>query len=293
MRPRVIVTGAAGLIGRYVVQSASRWAPSWEVHGLSRADLDITDHFAAEQAWQRLKPRAVIHCAALSRTKDCEQNPQLARSVNVDATAHLARLSHDVPFIFLSSGEVFDGKKGWYGETDRPDPINVYGKTKLEAERRLLQNPCHSVVRIVLTAGTSYTGDRSFVEDMCLTAKSGKSLTLYSDEYRCPLPAGVIARAIWELVGKNMPGLYHLGGRERLSRWEIGRALLPWYPELNGRLIQGSSRDHQGAPRPADLSLNCEKIQRLLSFGIPGWQSWLAGRTGTEEDLWDFEAETS
>ncbi len=289
MRPRVIVTGAAGLIGRYVVKSASRWAPNWEVHGLSRADLDLTDRVAAEQAWQRLKPHAVIHCAAVSRTKDCEQDPQLARRGNIDATAHLAYLSKDVPFIFLSSGEVFDGKKGWYCETDRPDPINVYGKTKLEGEQRVLQNARHAVVRIVLTAGTSQHGDRSFVEEMSRSVKSGKTVTLYGDEFRCPLPAGVIARSVWELLDKGASGLYHLGGRERLSRWEIGQALLPWYPELQGHLVEGSAGGHTGAPRPADLSLNCEKIQALLSFPIPGFRSWLKDRMHQGVDIWDYE----
>jgi dTDP-4-dehydrorhamnose reductase len=289
MKPRVIVTGAAGLIGQYVVKSASRWAPGWEVRGLSRTDLDLTDHEAAEQAWQCLKPGAVIHCAALSRPKDCELSPQLARHINVDATAHLARLSKDILFIFLSSGEVFDGRAGWYGETDEPNPINFYGKTKLEAEQLVLQNPRHTVLRIVLTAGTSQNGDRSFVEDMCRSARSGKSPTLYIDEYRCPLPAGAIARAVWELVGKDVPGLYHLGGCERLSRWEAGQALLPWYPELQGHLVEGTSRSHTGAPRPADLSLNCERIQALLSFPLPGFRSWLKERVHRGIDLWDYE----
>lgn len=289
MKPRVIVTGAAGLIGRYCVTSASRWAPNWDVQGLTRADFDLTDPAAAERTWRHLKPSMVIHCAALSRTKDCEHSPQLARRINVDATAHLARLSKDIPFIFLSSGEVFDGKRGWYREEDAPNPINFYGKTKLEAERLVLQNPRHSVVRIVLTAGTSQNGDRSFVEDMCRAAKSGKSVTLYADEYRCPLPAGAIARVIWELVGKDESGLFHLGGHERLSRWEIGQALLPWYPELQGHLVKGSTCDHTGAPRPADLSLNCEKIQAHLSFPIPGFRSWLNDRVHRGVDLWDYE----
>ncbi|HEY5932745.1 MAG TPA: SDR family oxidoreductase [Nitrospira sp.] len=289
MTPRAIITGAAGLIGQYFVKTASRWAPSWEAHGLRRADLDLTDHVAVERTWQSIKPDVVIHCAAMSRTKDCEQDSQLARRINVEATAHLARLSKDIPFIFLSSGEVFDGQAGWYRETDEPNPINVYGKTKLEAEQLVLQNPRHSVVRIVLTAGMSQNGDRSFVEDMCRTAESGKSMTLYSDEFRCPLPAGGIARVIWELSRKNLPGLYHLGGRERLSRWEIGEALLSWYPELQGRLMKGSARCHTGAPRPADLSLNCEKIQALLSFPIPGFQSWLKDRVHRGIDLWDYE----
>jgi dTDP-4-dehydrorhamnose reductase len=190
--------------------------------------------------------------------------------------------------IFLSSGEVFDGQTGWYSEVDEPKPINVYGKTKLEAEHIVLKNPRHTVLRIVLTAGTSRKGDRSFVEDMCRAVKAGNKVTLYADEFRCPLPAGAIARAIWELILYDRPGLYHLGGRERLSRWEIGEALLPWYPELEGRLVRGSSRDHVGAPRPTDLSLRCEKIQRLLSFRLPGFREWLAGRAGRGHDLWDY-----
>ena len=206
----------------------------------------------------------------------------------MEATAHLAQLSQDIPFIFLSSGEVFDGRTGWYGETDEPNPINVYGQTKLEAERAVLQNPRHTVVRIVLTAGTSETGDRSFVEDMCRVAKAGKDVTLYADEFRCPLPAGVIARVIWELVDRKQPGLYHLGGSERLSRWEIGETLLPWCPELKGRLIKGSARNHVGSPRPADLSLRYDKIQSLLSFRIPGFREWLAGRSRRGSDLWDY-----
>jgi len=288
MSPRAIITGAAGLIGQYLVKTAPRWAPDWDVQGLTRADLGLTDRANVERTWHSIKPSAVIHCAALSRTKDCEQDPEQARRVNVEVTAHLAQLSQDIPFIFLSSGEVFDGKTGWYCESDEPNPINVYGKTKLEAEQAVLQNPRHTVIRIVLTAGTSETGDRSFVEDMCRTAKAGKDVTLYADEFRCPLPAAVIARVIWELIDRKQPGLYHLGGSERLSRWEIGQTLLLWCPELKGHLIKGSARNHVGSLRPADLSLRCDKIQGLLSFRIPGFREWLAGRSRRGPDLWDY-----
>jgi dTDP-4-dehydrorhamnose reductase len=258
------------------------------MQGLTRADLDLTDRANVERTWRSIKPNAVIHCAALSRTKDCEQDPEQARRINVEVTAHLAQLSQDIPFIFLSSGEVFDGRTGWYGETDEPNPINVYGQTKLEAERAVLQNPRHTVVRIVLTAGISETGDRGFVEDMCRTAKAGKDMTLYEDEFRCPLPAGVIARAIWELVDCEQPGLYHLGGSDRLSRWEIGETLLPWCPEFKGHLMKGFARNHVGSPRPADLSLRFDKIQSLLSFRIPGFRGWLTGRSRRGADLWDY-----
>jgi len=288
MKPVALITGAAGLIGQYLVKTVSRWAPQWDVRGLTRADLDLTDFSRVAATLRSIKPSAVIHCAALSRTKDCEQDPDKARRINVEATAHLADLSRDVPFMFLSSGEVFDGRKGWYDETDEAAPINVYGKTKLAAEQIVLQNPRHTVLRIVLTAGTSRNGDRSFVEDMCRTARAGKPVTLYADEWRCPLPAGAIARAIWELLDRQQPGLYHLGGNERLSRWDIGQALLPWYPELKGRVVESSSRAHVGGPRPADLSLRCEKIQALLSFRLPGFHRWLSERDRPGSDLWDY-----
>ncbi|HKT34065.1 MAG TPA: SDR family oxidoreductase [Nitrospira sp.] len=289
MAPRAIITGAAGLIGQYLVKSAPRWAPGWAVEGLTRAQLDLTDQSAVSAAFERYDPRLIIHCAALSRTKECEQDPVTATRVNVGATGMLSRLARNTRFVFLSSGEVFDGSTGWYDEAAKPNPINVYGRTKLEAERLVLENPAHTVVRIVLTAGTSQGGDRSFVEDMCRTAKAAKNVTLYTDEFRCPLPAGVIARALWELVQQDTPGLYHLGGSERLSRWEIGELLLPWFRELKGRLIRGTARDHKGAPRPTDLSLSCEKIQNILSFRVPGLRSWLRERAQRGRDLWDYE----
>ena len=290
MKPVALVTGASGLIGSYLLRTAARWAPAWTAEGITRSRLDLTDRSAVLSALQQYKPQLIIHCAAMSRTKDCERNPQEAARINVDATRTLAEMAAHIPFLFVSSGEVFDGSAAWYDESVEPNPINVYGRTKLEAERVVLQNSAHLVVRIVLTAGTSTTGDRSFVEDMSRAAKAGRDVMLFADEFRCPLPAGVIARALWELVDQAKPGLYHLGGSERLSRWEIGEALLPWYPEFRGRLVKGSARSHAGAPRPIDLSLVCGKIQRLLSFPLPGLRSWLSERTSRGGDLWDYEA---
>jgi dTDP-4-dehydrorhamnose reductase len=288
MPPRAIITGAAGLIGHYLIKSAWRWAPEWRVEGLTRSDLDLTDQSAVSSAFLRSQPDLVIHCAAMSRTQDCERDPEGAKRINVEATRTLSRLARDIRFIFVSSGEVFDGISGGYDESAQPNPINVYGRTKLEAEHVVLENPLHTVVRIVLTAGTSVNGDRSFVEDMVRTARAGKDVMLYADEFRCPLPAAVIARALWAI--RDASGLFHLGGSERLSRWEIGEALLPWYPELGGRLVKTSSSSHKGARRPADLSLICDKIQRGLSFPIPGLRSWLSERHVRGEDLWDYEA---
>ncbi|MDP3092623.1 MAG: SDR family oxidoreductase [Nitrospira sp.] len=288
MKPLVWITGAGGLVGSYLLRTADRWAPDWDVRGLTRQDVDLTDEMAVRRLWQEHQPAAVIHCAAISRPAVCEQDPGLARKVNVDATAFFVSLAGDRPLLFFSSDQVFDGRQGRYVETDRTNPINRYGETKAAAEEIVLSNPWHIVIRLALTAGTSATGDRSFVEDMRRSAGRDQRLTLFTDEFRSPVPAGVVARAVWELIGQKRSGLYHLGGAERLSRMEIGEALAMSYPELASRLQPGSVAAYHGPSRPPDLSMRCEKLQRLLSFPIPGFRSWLMSRTSPDTDVWDY-----
>ena len=286
MKPIAWVTGAAGLIGGYLLKTASRWAPQWEVRGLVRADADLTDAAQVQALWHRHRPDLIIHCAALSRTGACEQDPANARLINVDATRRLADLAGRIPFIFLSTDQVFDGTKGQYVETDPVNPLNVYGRTKAEAERAVLENPRHAVMRVALTAGMSQTRDRSFVEDMVRAAAKGTTLTLFTDEFRCPITAGAVARALWEFAAKPGPGLYHVGGRDRLSRWEIGRLLTRLYPELASAIRPGRLADYQGPRRPADLSMRSDRIQSHLSFRLPGLRQWAAqGWRG--DDPWD------
>ena len=105
--------------------------------------------------------------------------------------------------------------------------------------------------------------------------QAGRTLRLFTDEFRCPIPAAVTARAVWELVERNEPGLYHLAGAERLSRWQIGRLVAERYPRLEPRIEPGSLRDYQGAPRSPDTSLDCTRIQSLLSFPLPGLTRFL------------------
>lgn len=288
MKPVAWITGAGGLVGGYLVRTAERWAPGWEVRGLSRQEADLTDEAAVRRLWREHRPTLVIHCAAISRPAVCEQDPELTTKINVGATALLASLASEVALLFFSSDQVFDGRQGWYVETDRINPINRYGETKAVAEEIVLSNPRHTVVRLALTAGTSPSGDRSFVEDMRRSVAANLRLTLFTDEFRSPVPAGVVARTVWELIALKQSGLYHLGGAERLSRMEVGEVLATWYPELASRLDPGSVAAYRGPQRPPDLSMRCDKIQRLLSFPIPGFRSWLMNRTAAGTDVWDY-----
>ncbi len=271
----VWITGAAGLIGHCLVQTAPRFAPGWQVVGLTRAQLELTDFDGVRRMFHKQPPQFIIHCAALSRSPACQENPVLARKLNVEVTACLAELAADIPYILFSSDLVFDGRSGNYDECAQPNPLSVYAETKVAAEQIVLANPKHSVVRTSLNGGASPTGDRGFNEEMRRAWQAGRALNLFVDEFRSPLPAMVTARAIWELVAQNRPGLYHLAGSERLSRWQMGQLIAARWPQLNPRIERAWRKDYPGAPRPGDTSLTCAKIQRLLSFPLPGLAEWL------------------
>ncbi len=267
------ITGAGGLIGNYIAQTPPAVEPGWEVIGWTRPALDLTDFAAVERAFRNRPPQLIIHCAALSRSPACQADPALARRQNVEVTRQLAALASDIPFIFFSTDLVFDGRQGNYSETAAVNPLSVYAETKVEAEQIALANPAHSVVRTSLNGGTSPTGDRGFNEDLRCAWQAGKTVTLFTDEFRSPIPAVMTARAVWELAVEHRSGLYHIAGSERLSRWQIGELIAKRWP--HARIRPGSLRGYQGAPRPPDTSLDCSKVQKLLSFPLPGLSGWL------------------
>jgi dTDP-4-dehydrorhamnose reductase len=250
------ITGAGGLIGSHLVRIAAQHAPDWEVRALTRPELDLTDYAAVRRLFARERPALLIHCAALSRSPACQKNPTLARRLNVELVAQLTELAAEIPFVFFSTDLVFDGRKGNYVETDTVNPLSIYAETKVAAERIVLANAQHTVVRTSLNAGVSPTGDRSFSEEMRLAWQAGKTLKLFRDEFRCPIPVAVTARAVWELDVHHKPGLYHLAGCERLSRWQIGQLLAVRCPWLNPRIESASLKDYDGLPRAPDTSLN-------------------------------------
>lgn len=274
-KPLVWITGAGGLIGSYLAQTATQFAPSYRVAALTRESLDLTDFAAVKARFQTDKPALIIHCAALSKSPVCQTEPERARLLNVEVTKHLAELAADRAFIFFSTDLVFDGRKGNYIESDAVNPLSVYGETKATAERIVLQNPRHTVIRTSLNGGISPTGDRGFNEETRRTWQASKTTKLFTDEYRNPIAAALTAQTVWELAQKQATGIFHVAGRERLSRWEIGQLLATRWPDVTAKLEPSSLAEYQGAPRPPDCSLNCAKAQALLSFPLLGLGEWL------------------
>ncbi|HVY70091.1 MAG TPA: SDR family oxidoreductase [Verrucomicrobiae bacterium] len=279
------ITGASGLIGSHLL----RLTPAdWQGAGIIRSSqpppatngkprylsLSLDDFPAVERSFRENPPALIIHCAALSRSTECQANPTLARRMNVEATQHLAKLASEIPFYFFSTDLVFDGRQGNYLETDSVNPLGVYAETKVEAEQVVLRNPAHAVIRTSLNGGPSPSGRRGFDEELRNAWQEGQTTRLFVDEYRCPIPAEATARAVWELALRGAAGVYHIAGAERLSRWEIGQLVAARWPQSQPKMEPGSLKEYSGAPRPPDVSLNCAKTQALLTFRLPRLSDW-------------------
>ncbi|MDB6068098.1 MAG: dTDP-4-dehydrorhamnose reductase [Pedosphaera sp.] len=277
MHSKIIwITGAGGLIGNCLVKTGAAYAAGAEIIGLTRDQVDLTDFDSVCRMFSKTSPQMIIHCAALTKSPACQADPPLARKLNVEVTSRLAELASKIPFVFFSTDLVFDGRQGNYDETASVNPLGVYAETKVAAEQIVFANPRHTVIRTSLNGGNSPTGDRGFNEQLRRAWQDHQTIKLFTDEFRSPIPAAFTARAVWELILQEKPGLYHIAGSERLSRWQIGQLIASRWPRLNPKLLESSLKDYSGAPRAPDTSLNCAKAQKLLSFPLPRLSDWLA-----------------
>jgi dTDP-4-dehydrorhamnose reductase len=273
--PVIWVTGGHGLIGRYVCDQAERRWLGCRVLRIGRPGMELTDLDSVARRFLEERPSAVIHCAAMSRSPACQAEPARARLHNVEVTRHLVSLCAGIPFVLLSTDLVFRGDRGGLDESARPDPISVYGETKVEAEEAVRGLSRHLIIRTSLNYGHSPSADRAFNEEMVQAWKSGRTLRLFTDEYRTPIAASETARAVLDLLAIGVSGTLHVAGGERLSRWELGCLIAGQHPDLDTRREATSLRDYQGPPRAADVTLDCRRAEGLLGRSLPRFSDWL------------------
>src|SRR5919206_1216674 len=200
MSMRVLITGAAGMVGRALAEHCR--ARGDEVFAFDRAGLDVTDERAAREAFSRLRPDAAINCAAWTDVDGCELDPQRAFLVNsqgVEALATAARLA-GASFVQISTDYVFDGRKaeGFYTQRDDPHPLSAYGAAKLEGERRA---QIASARTVVVRSGWIFgPGGRNFLAQAVGRARRGEPLRAISDSYGTPTYAADLAARLPELA---------------------------------------------------------------------------------------------
>lgn len=281
---RILLTGANGLVGQALVARLSE-VPEVDLLATSREQtprytggsggytpLDVTDAEAVRRVFVDFAPTAVIHCAALSKVDACADDREACWAVNVDATAHLARMCqvHGARFLLLSTDFVFDGEDGPYDERARPAPINFYGRSKLAAENAVRAAGLRrwTIVRTTVGFGAGENLRRGNLGLFLLQRLTeGREVSAPVDQIRTPIYvpdlADGIARTV--LLGKN--GVYHLAGREILPIWEFAQRMAQVL-DLNPDLIvpTTSAELHPDAPRPLKAGLLILKAETELGF---------------------------
>jgi dTDP-4-dehydrorhamnose reductase len=267
MKRRVWVTGASGVLGWRLcaqLKQAEFDVVGTTHHNLAKMDgvefcvLPLEERGSLLDFIDTRRFDAVIHCGAMTNPDECERKPNLARSVNIEATQTLLdHISPETVFLYVSTDLVFDGRRGNYKEEDEAKPINLYGRTKLEAETRVLRRSGATVIRLAKIYAGGSPFHSCFVIWLKERFEKGKPLPLFEDQFRTPIFVGDAARAFSRVIELGPKArLYHLGGPRRLSRTEFGLAFAQVFNYDQGLIVPTRLEDIDLVPRGNDCSLD-------------------------------------
>jgi len=275
---RVLVTGSGGLLGGrlaarlqndgFDVVAAYRTTPP--PSGLRAVAAALDDDAAIGRVLDAERPDAVVHAAVLGRVDQCQDGPALAEAVNVRLPAAVARACRDrgLRLVALSTDMVFAGDRAPLREDDPTGPRSVYGRTKREGERAVLGIlPEAAVARIALVYGRGHGARGTSSESVAWALAAGRTATLFTDEFRTPVDAVSVADAVGRILRRGGRGLYHLGGPERLSRYELGERVARLLGLDPSGLVPVRQADVPAPEsRPRDVSLDCARARRELGW---------------------------
>jgi dTDP-4-dehydrorhamnose reductase len=251
-KPRLLLTGASGYLGRYLA-AAARCRADLELVTAGRSGADVACDLEVPGSLERsvaaVGADLVLHAAAWSSISRCERDPALARVTNVEATAALARAGRRL--VLVSTDLVFGGDAAPYGPRDPVAPRSEYGRTKAAAERAVLAAG-GLVVRLPLLFGRSFDGTRGATDMVRAAIAEGRELVLFVDEFRTPLHVADAAAALLALaLDPRRAGIAHLAGPERVSRFELGRR----FAAVHGLAVSIVGRSNADPLRPRDVAL--------------------------------------
>jgi len=275
MRNKLLVTGSSGFLGwnvcRYAAQRYDVYGVCFQhectLRNVTAIHCDLTDASAVETLFSQIQPDAVIHTAAAADPNYCQQHEEETKKINIEAPIAIARhcARRAIPYVFTSSDLVFDGTAPPYSEEAAVSPVSTYGKQKVAAEQGIVTaHPKAVICRMPLMYGDAPSSARSFIHPIIAALNNGNELFLFTDEYRTPLSAEDAASGL--LLACESEGevpILHLGGLERLSRYDIGSLIADI---LNTQTnITGCKQKEvpMTAPRPADVSLDSTKAFSL------------------------------
>jgi dTDP-4-dehydrorhamnose reductase len=273
-----LVTGSSGLLGKNLMSVLSGDS---EVVGIDRyvpegeKDLivDITERKEILKSIATIAPDIVVHTAAETNVDRCETERAHARRINVDGTANIAAASarSRAKLILISTDYVFDGRKGNYLETEKPNPISFYGLTKLEAERIVASTSSNSLIIRPSVLYGWHTDKLNFATWILKGLRERQTLKVVNDHINSPTYAGNLADAICKAISRNSRGILHVAGSERVSRFDFARRIAERFDLDESLLVPVEMKDLNWiARRPRDSSLNVRKAEKELGVELFG-----------------------
>jgi dTDP-4-dehydrorhamnose reductase len=268
---RVLMFGASGMLGKDLLAAF----PEDDVTGVSSREADLRNSGNVLSTVQQARPNWIVLAAAYTDVDGCEKDPARALAVNRDGAANVARAAIQAGsrLMFISSDYVFDGEKRTPYETEDPrNPINVYGRSKAEAENKLLEiAPDCCIVRTSWLFGI---GGKCFPDTMLKLATTQPELRIVDDQRGCPTYTFDLAGAIAGLVRKQATGIVHVTNRESCSWFEFAGAILAARSPRTRVIPVSTAEFPRPARRPAYSVLSGSSLHR---FGIelPDWQDAL------------------
>ena len=269
---RLLVAGAAGMLGRDVVRAAR--AAGHDVVGLTRADLDVADAPAVARAVAEHRPEAVVNCAAWTDVDGAEADEATATAVNGAGAGNVARAAGaaGAAVVHVSSDYVFDGRKDApYVESDPTAPLSAYGRSKLAGEHAVAAaGGRHAVVRSSWLFGA---GGENFVAKVLSRAAEGESLRVVTDQVGCPTWTGHLAPALVALAEGGAEGTFHVAGAGAAT-WHALTVEALRLSGIDGPVEPATTADFpRPASRPAYSVLGTERGDAPR---LPPWQEGLA-----------------
>lgn len=278
---KILLTGATGLLGRAVyAQLKENKEYQLTGTGFSRAEppvvkLDLADGEAAASFLSNEKPDWIIHCAAERRPDVSKADPEGSEKLNVEVTRMLARNAAELGnrMLYISTDYVFDGTNPPYYPDSRPNPLNFYGRTKLEGERAIQEIlDDHIILRVPILYGTEVYPTESSISSIAVSLMENRGGTFDDAAVRYPTNTKDTAHVIAEILSYNggsgsLKGIYHFSGKESMTKYQMALEMADFL-DIGKECISPDKKGSGGADRPKDSHLDTEKLEKEVSFTL-------------------------
>ena len=276
---RILLTGCKGQVGSALAQVL---APLGELSAFDRQGLDLLDAASIGTTIAKLRPAIIVNAAAYTAVDRAERESELAFAVNFRAVGELAReaRSIDALLIHFSTDYVFDGEKpSPYVESDAPNPLNAYGRSKLAGERAVAASGCrHLILRTSWVYGAA---GRNFVHAILAAAQATPELRVVDDQHGAPTSSAAIAAAIGQILSRgDLPeqaaGIYHLSAAGETTWHGFASAILQAKGLQTPVVAIRSDAYPAAARRPRNSLLDNSKLAAVFGVALPDWRQSLA-----------------